>query len=159
MNSKKVKNITLLVANLLVFGVLFAGYHTAYEWAISAYGQITGTVDSLWKSIYLMVHQILSLEKPLLLGAMFSSAILSYDIILIARWIMSFRFTSERACRHCGHKLIRERRQPIDRIISRIIPVKRFRCVGCSREYLMTDRKKQQKAHPDTEPSRVYHSQ
>jgi DNA-directed RNA polymerase subunit RPC12/RpoP len=156
MISEKLKNLALLVANLIVVAIMVVGYQAAYSWITQMYVQLSGTVDTVWQSAYVVINRVLSMEKPFLMGAIFTAAILSYDIIIISRWLLSFRFTRERACNHCGHKLIREHRQRIDRFISRFIPVKRYRCVGCSREYLMVDKSKKKRIPSDSKTAKAY---
>jgi len=43
-----------------------------------------------------------------------------------------------RRCPNCGADLLRVRRCPIDRLVSLIVPVRRFRCAECAWEGLVT---------------------
>lgn len=79
----------------------------------------------------------LAMDIKIVFGVIFCSIVITYDIYLFYRWFTSFKFTTRKKCTVCQKSLIRERRHLGDRILGVIIPLKRYRCIGCADEYLI----------------------
>lgn len=140
MQSSIYKRILLILANALMVAGILIGYHQAYDIILSFINTVSLTATDVTELVKRTAYTILSQEKPILFGGIFSASVISYDIILLWRWITSFRFTREKVCKDCSQKMIREQRQPIDRFISNFVTVKRYRCIGCGQEYLIADK-------------------
>ena len=143
----------------MVIGIAI-GYHKVYDLT-------TGFVESIYSTTHTLQHllkttllKVISQEKPILLGSLFTAGVISYDIVMFINWMRSFNFTTSRRCKKCNHKLIREQRVFLDRILSSLIPLKRYRCVGCSKEYLIFDhfrRNKESRKHSSAlEEARIH---
>ena len=148
MTSKKatlLKIIQLSVAHVAMIVVFIYGYDQAYAMfqAFASYaGSSSQEIFTSAKKIY---FQVMSLEKPILFGSLFIAGLIAYDIVSLAQWFSSFSFTQTKRCKKCERKLVREPRQPIDRFVSYLVPLKRYRCIACNDEYLMFKNKTGQK--------------
>ena len=81
----------------------------------------------------------LSLDIKIIFGVLASIGIVFYDIVMMVSYFKSFALTSKKTCKSCSKRLIREQRLTGDRILSYVVPLKRFRCVGCGQQYLRLD--------------------
>lgn len=122
----------------MIFGIII-GYHKAYDLTTGVIETIYSATNNLQLTLKDLLIQLLSQEKPILLGSIFTASVISYDLILFYQWLTSFKFTRSRHCKKCNHKLIREQRVFMDRALSSLLPLKRYRCIGCGQEYLIVD--------------------
>ena len=142
---QRFKPVFLIIAHLVMVIGIVLGYNVVFDLITSAADHLTREALSFAAIAKSAFHYVMGLDSYVKLGALFTAAIISYDLVSLYRWITSFRITKTRTCSHCSQKLIREHRQNLDRMLSHLIPLKRYRCLGCSREYLMldsTDRKR-----------------
>jgi len=132
----------LIVAHLLLIVAAIVGYKQIYL----AFHEITLfsniALSNIIENSKALFHYLMALDTYMLMGTLFTAGLLSYDITMLGKWACSFKFTKDTKCNKCSRRLIREPRQPIDRFISFIIPLMRFRCVACNDEYLVIKKSK-----------------
>ena len=124
-------NVVTAIGFLLGFSEVYTIFTGLLDIFRESASGITASLQSSWAFLT-------SLNEAILFGAIFCAGVLAFDLTLIISWMRSFRITETKKCRNCSHKLIREQRQALDRLLSYIIPVRRYRCVGCGSQYLMT---------------------
>lgn len=123
--------------NVIVFASLILGISEAAG-IIDQISNITLTsFNELVQQVGAYVTAFLSMEIKIVFGVIFCSLVITYDIYLLFRWFSSFKFTSSKTCSVCQKGMIRERRRPGDRILGVLLPIKRYRCIGCADEYLI----------------------
>ena len=133
------KIIQLIIAHLVLIMIFLIGY----EQALALFQELTNYVSNSSKDILTSVQQLYtqfaSLETYILFGGFFVAGLLAYDIVCVGKWLNSFSFSKNKCCDACQRKLVREPRQPIDRFLSYIVLIKRYRCIACNKEYLVVD--------------------
>jgi hypothetical protein len=142
MKTQRYKTILLTAAHVVIALGLLAGYETSIAIIKFLTGTVStnaSTVTSSAKGIY---TRIVQLDPIILYAAIGGVLLLAYDLKLVGGWFSSFRFASSRQCKRCKIKTIRTERQPMDRVLSVVFPVKRFVCLGCGKQYLMPDTRK-----------------
>ena len=125
--------------SLMIIG-FYLGFGTIHEILISAYHSGLTSFNEAQALLIEGTEYVLALETYYLTGTAFCLGVITYDIVLLYSWITSFSLTNVKSCKRCHHKIIRERRTPFDRFASWFVALKRYRCVGCSKEYLMITR-------------------
>jgi len=133
------KIIQLIAAHVIMLVVLIIGYDQANIIVQNLISYLTSASNEIFIDAKILFFQGMSLEKHLLLGALFIAGLLAFDIVSISKWLKSFSFAKSKCCKNCERKLIREPRQPIDRFLSYIVSLKRYRCIACNDEYLIVD--------------------
>jgi hypothetical protein len=139
MRTKNIRSIILVGAHILILLGMLVGYETSVAIIKIVTGAISSNASSAGGTLKGIYSKVIQLDPVLLYGAIGVIALLLYDVRLLGGWIFSFRFSTDRQCKHCKIKTIRTERQPMDRVLSLIFPVKRFHCLGCGRQYLMPD--------------------
>ena len=165
MNSKKatlLKILQLSVAHLAMIIVFIIGYDQAYALIQELVFYTGSSSQEIFANAKKIFFQVMSLEKHVLFGSFFISGLIAYDIASIALWFSSFSFTRSKRCKNCERKLVREARQPIDRFVSYLVPLKRYRCIACDDEYLLLKNKSGQKLakqHKAMQPAPIKNSE
>jgi len=129
----------LALAHVVMIVVLMFGYDQAYNIFQSMVAYAGNSWQDMFSGAKNFYFHVMSLDKHVLFGSIFIAGLLAYDIVSIGKWLSSFSLTTTRRCNHCKRKLVREPRQPIDRFVSFIISLKRYRCIACNDEYLYID--------------------
>lgn len=98
------------------------------------------SLSELFQAFQSHFINFMRLDIKLIGGIFFCAFVVFYDLYITFRWFSSFNFTTKKTCKSCSQRLIREQRVLGDRVISSVLPVKRFRCVGCGSQYLRVER-------------------
>ncbi len=151
------KAFTVLLLNAFMIVGLMLGFGFLQEVAISLYEAGFQTYSDFKDSLTAHATSFLSQETHILFGIIFCVGVITYDAMLFISWLRSFRFTKTKSCKRCHHKIIREPRSGVDRLVSFVIALKRYRCVGCGKEYLMMQRSDKHAPAPSSQaqPSMV----
>lgn len=126
----------LLVLNLILGLALLIGIQKTIHILDFISGITISSFVELKEVISTYVLKFLSEDIKFIAGVLFGFGIVTYDIVVFFQWFNSFKFTTKKSCSSCNKKIIREQRNTADRLISTLIPVHRYRCVGCGQEYL-----------------------
>lgn len=156
MFSKLGKALVVIGLNALMIVGILLGFGFLKESLVFLVELSTQTYSDFKTSIAITAKNILSLESHVLFGSLFCIGVISYDIMLLTSWIRSFSLTNSKNCKRCHHKIIREPRTGIDRLFSYIISLKRYRCVGCGKEYLILQRLEQKSTSPSAKHKPAY---
>lgn len=116
---------------------IILGYSFIFENGLLIALSTITTVTEFLNQLVLLFRNLLSQDPGYLFGLLFCFGVIVYDMKLIGSWWGSFHFAKEKKCSSCRQKMYREQRQMFDRILSFVSPVKRYRCVGCGKEYLI----------------------
>jgi|AntRauTorcE11898_2_1112593.scaffolds.fasta_scaffold19425_2 hypothetical protein len=123
--------------NLIVFVSLFLGISKAAG-IIDHISHLTlSSFSEIVDQVTFYTTSFLSMDIKIVFGVIFCSFVVTYDIYLFFRWFSSFKFTSRKTCSVCQKGMIRERRRLGDRLLGLMLPIKRYRCIGCADEYLI----------------------
>lgn len=140
MVSQFIKAFTILALNTLMIVGLLMGFGVIQEAAIALFESTGQTLSTFKATIAEGVTFLFSLDPLYFFGVIFCVGVISYDVVLIYSWLRTVSFTTSKYCNNCRNKIIREPRKPIDRFISLMISLKRYRCIGCGKEYLKVQR-------------------
>lgn len=140
MKTNGIKGILLVGVHLLIAIALVAGY----EVSLAVVKQVMIAAKSNARTFSETVKDgfgFVTSQEPLVLYSTFGViALIIYDIKVFFNWFFGFRFTSHRNCQRCKIRTVRAERQWLDRVVSMVYPVKRLLCLGCGRQYLMSER-------------------
>lgn len=140
MNSNYRQLVLIVVLNLIMVIALIIGVKQTIS-IVNFFSTLTiSSLNELFESFQSHFINFMRLDIKLIAGILFCAFVVFYDLYLTFRWFTSFNFTAKKTCKSCSQRLIREQRLLGDRIISFILPVKRFRCVGCGAQYLKVER-------------------
>ncbi len=139
----------------MIIGLLL-GFGVIQEAAIALYESTGQTLGEFKSAIAHGVSFLFSLETHYLMGAAFCAGVITYDVVLIYSWLRTVSFTTSKYCNNCRNKLIREPRKPMDRFVSLMISLKRYRCIGCGKEYLKVQRLAEKKQIPAGQEQPAY---
>lgn len=135
------KVVAFIIMNTILLVSLAMGIHAAIDLATQIGNTTSGSIYEFVKIAQDFIITFLSQDIKIIIAVIAIASIISYDIWLFWRWFNSFGLTRDHQCTRCKKHIIREHRRPGDRLISVVIPLKRFRCVGCGKEYLKADGK------------------
>lgn len=142
------KILFLILINVMMIAGIILGYSNLFDislfWALTT---ITSATELISQSIS-MFNQLMAQDPGFLFGIFFCFTVIVYDLKVFATWFNSFKITSEKKCASCQQRVYREKRQFLDRILSLAISVKRYRCVGCGKEYLISTKKAEEQRVP-----------
>ncbi len=148
------KFFTLIAANILLIAGVILGYGVMFDTSLFVALTAINTVNEALSYSHASLINLISNEPGLLFGFLFCFAVVVYDLKLLISWWRSFSFTKQKKCTVCAQKMYRETRKPLDRFLSFVVPVKRYRCVGCGKEHLIT-KKNSEKTSDVLAPVRV----
>lgn len=140
MNTTKRQFALILILNLLLGIALVVGVHQTVEFVNTVSKLTINSANEFYTVFEEYLVTFLKLDIKIIFGVFGAIGVLFYDVLLIIGYASSFRFTKKKVCNSCSKRLIREQRLTGDRIVSYVIPVKRFRCVGCGQQYLKLDK-------------------
>lgn len=139
MNNSKRQIALILILNVSLGIALLFGVHKTIDFVNSLSHVTINSINGFSESLKEYVTTFLSLDIKLIFGIFGAIGIVFFDLYVVSGYLRSFKMTKKRVCKSCSKRLIREQRLTGDRIVSYIIPVKRFRCVGCGQHYLRLD--------------------
>lgn len=141
MYKEKRQLLILLVLNLILGLALLIGIPKTVQIVDFISGITISSFVELKEITSTYVLKFLSEDIKYIAGVLFGFGIVIYDIIVFFKWFNSFKFTTKKFCTSCNKKIIREQRNTADRLISTLIPVHRYRCIGCGQEYLKVQKR------------------
>lgn len=128
---------------LFVFG-LVVGYDLMVAWILSLLTELKSGALNFWQLTSFLLSELFRLDFYIVAGISLFAALLAYDAHLLVQWWTSFQFTSKSTkCRSCQVKMVRIERRAGDRLLSVFLSVKRYMCLGCGRQYLVPDSRKE----------------
>lgn len=140
MDSLNRRVVLILILNIILGVALVIGINQSIA-IVNFVSSITiNSISGFAETFQAHFINFMKMDIKIIGGIFFCAFVVIYDVVLVAKWFSSFKFTSKKSCNSCAQRLIREQRQAADHVISVIVPVKRFRCVGCGQEYLKLEK-------------------
>jgi len=140
MNTTKRQLLLIVILNATLGLALFFGVRQTVQFVNTISNLTIHSFNEFGSLFQDYALNFLRLDIKIIFGVLASIGIVFYDCLLILNYYKSFSFTSKKTCKSCSKRLIREQRLTGDRILSYIVPVKRFRCVGCGHQYLRLEK-------------------
>ena len=123
--------IILLIAGAVVYGFI------SLEWSLSALANpLLSLFDTSAKQLIQLFDESLQFANetitPLLFLKIFAAIVILYLLLWRLIWRMrTFDKLTSTECPKCGYPLSRIKRTPLQRVASRLIPIRRFHCKKC----------------------------
>lgn len=140
MNSNNRQLVIILALNIILGVTLLIGVHKTISILHFVSTLTISSATEIFSTLEARFIEFMRLDIKLIAGIFFSLFVVFYDVYLIIHWFTSFKFTSKKSCKSCSKHLIREQRVFADHVISAVVPVKRYRCVGCGQNYLKMEK-------------------
>lgn len=141
----RAKTVLITLFHAIFVAGLAIGFETLFVFFDQFVTQLSVSTGSFIERANNVYFTLLELDRFFLIGILLGASLLAYDVKIVSAWVYGFSFTKKNRCSSCNIKLIRKERESLDRFLSYLLPVHRYVCIGCGKEYLKPETKTQRR--------------